>query len=340
MYDYASTLDASREYALSEPALQYRYAENFMLSAYDAVADIGLWLHLGTCPDDFGLWEDQVLISLPNNDGLLWMSSYHRTPAERRPAGGSLRFECIKPFKQWRVTFDGVAVHSSNQEMMSGRVRDGVKRVLKFQFDIVCAAPVWDTHETAMAARGRGSMQDQSWANQHYQQLFCCSGNIDIAGARTEFDGRGVRDHSRGQRGHAMDQYGGHNLFTAVFPSGRAFGLMSMWAPSGEVSLSVAYVVDQEGRLHHADIISPPIKITDVSHREEQFEICLRSELGEHVIGGQIIRSIFATALDDWGMAFGAEAGSQRLILAPSFAHWTWAGEESYGLAERSNRFG
>ena len=333
-----ATLDSSREFALHESAPQYRYAENYMLSAYDAAADIGLWLHLGTCPDDFGLWEDQVLISLPGDGGLLWMSSYHRTPPERRPASGSLRFECIEPFKRWRVTFDGVAVHSSNQEMMSGIVRDGIKRLLKFQFDIACVAPVWDTHETAMAAHGRGSMRDQSWASQHYQQLFSCHGDITVAGVRTEFDGRGVRDHSRGQRGHAMDQYGGHNLFTALFPSGRAFGLMAMWAPNGAVSLSVGYIVEQ-GRLYHADIISPPIKITEVRQGDEHFEICLRSELGEHVIGGGIIRSIFATALEDWGMAFGADAGNQRLILAPSFARWTWNGEVSYGLAERSNRF-
>lgn len=330
-------LDPAREYALSEPSLQYRYAENFMLSAYDAVADIGLWLHLGTCPDDFGLWEDQVFISLPGNEGLLWMSSYHRTPSERRPAGGSLSFECIEPFRKWRVTFDGVGIYSSNQEMLAGRLRDGVKRILKFQFDVSCVAPVWDTHQTAIAQRGRGSMEDQTWASQHYQQLLVCQGDIDIAGSHVQFNGSGVRDHSRGQRGHAMNHYGGHNLFTAVFPSGRAFGLMTMWAPDASVNLAVAYVVDQ-GILYHADIISSAVKIEDAHLGGDEFEICLVSELGEHILSGQIIRSVFATALDDWGMAFGADVGDQRLILAPGFARWTWNGEEAYGLAERSNR--
>lgn len=331
------SLDPRREFALREPSGQYRYAENYMLSFYDSASDIGMWLHLGTCPDDFGLWEEQVLISLPENEGLLWMTAYHRTPPERRPAGGSLQFRCIAPFQQWQVVFDGVAVHSSNVEMMSGRVRDGVKRRLHFKFDVECVAPVWDTQESAMAASGRGSMKDQSWASQHYQQLIHCCGSLDIAGSEVRLDAMGVRDHSRGQRGHAMQHYGGHNLFTAAFPSGRAFGLMSMWTPEGLSTLSVAYVVDQ-GRIYHADIVSAPVVMERIEPGGEKLKIELNTSLGQHLFTGTIVRTVFATALDDWGLAFGAEVREENLILAPSFACWHSEGEHTTGLAEKSNR--
>ncbi len=336
--NYGGSLDPEREFALAEPSGEYRYAENYMLSCYDASADIGMWLHLGTCPDDFGLWEDQVLISLPENQGLLWMTSYHRTPPECRPGGGSLSFQCVSPFQRWRVEFDGVVVHSSNTEMMSGRVRDGVKRLLNFELDVACVAPVWDTRESAMASSGRGSMEDQSWANQHYQQLIRCRGELELNGRTVVLDAMGVRDHSRGQRGHAMQHYGGHNLFTAAFPSGAGFGLMSMWTPDGATTLSVAYVVDK-GQLYHADILNAPVKIDRITLGGEPLEVVLRSAIGEHVITGVVERTVYATASDDWGMAFGADTREGNLILAPSFARWRVKGEETTGLAEKSNRF-
>src|SRR5947207_1274359 len=220
---FCSGLPVASEAALVSPASMFRFAENFMLAVYDSEHDLGLWLHLGTCPDDFGLWEDQVLIAMPGVEGFLWSTSYSRTPAARRPAGANLAFRCVEPFRRWQVSADGVGVQSPWEEALTGRVRDGGKVLYQIELDTEAVAPAWDNHASAKAGPGRGSMEDQAWAKEHYQQLFRVRGRVTIGGRAIDVDAFGVRDHSRGQRGHGYHKFGGHNLWTASFPKiGRA----------------------------------------------------------------------------------------------------------------------
>src|SRR5438132_153983 len=213
--DFSSGLSVASEAALETLAPMFRFAENFMLAVYDARLDLGLWLHLGTCPDDFGLWEDQVLIALPGDEGFVWSYSYSRTPADLRPAGANLAFRCVEPYRRWQVSADGAGVRTPWDETMTGRVRDGAKVLFQIELDTEAVAPAWDNHASAKAGPGRGSMEDQAWAKEHYQQLFRVRGCVTVAGRVLDVDAYGVRDHSRGQRGHGYHKFGGHNLWTA-----------------------------------------------------------------------------------------------------------------------------
>src|SRR5437660_10600778 len=139
--DFLAGLDVSRERCLVEPPPDTpMYAENFMLSAYDPAADVGMWLHLGTWPEDFGLWEDFLVVNLP--DDVLWMSAYHRTEPERRPAGSNLAFRCVEPFRRWRVTFDGVVSRSRREEQLEGRLRNGRQEPMTFELEAECVTPI------------------------------------------------------------------------------------------------------------------------------------------------------------------------------------------------------
>ena len=63
--DFVAGLDVSREQALMDaPPDTPMYAENFMCSAYDPTADVGLWLHLGTWPEDFGGLGGSFVVAL------------------------------------------------------------------------------------------------------------------------------------------------------------------------------------------------------------------------------------------------------------------------------------
>jgi len=334
--DLSSGIDPSAEHALADaPSGVFRFAENFLVAAYDPSADLALWTHLGTWPDDFGLWEDQVLCALPGDEGMLWSSSYSRTPADQRPGGANLSFRCVEPFRRWCATYDGVVVRSPYAEVRSGRVRDGDKERLTFELELECVAPAWDP----AGGHAAGALDGQAWASQHYQQLFRATGHVHLEDRSVEFHGTGVRDHSRGQRGHATDRFGGHDLITAAFPDGRAFGMMRMWDPQGVVNLDVGYVVI-DGQLHPVEILDAPRLAKDFRLRGEELTLSLRSSLGIHELRGRVAATTVVTALRHLGMAFGADAERGETVFAQSFAEWEWDGEVAHGLTERSDRLG
>jgi hypothetical protein len=327
-------LDPTRDRALSEPPVGVAmYAENYMLSAFDPAADLGMWLHLGTWPEDFALWEDFAIVSLP--DDVLWMSAYHRTDPADRPGGSNLHFRCIEPFRRWKVTFDGIVCRTPRAEMLGGRLRDGARERMLLDLDLECVTPIWDAQESASSAHGTGSMEDQVWGREHYQQLYLMTGTAQLhTEGELRIDTSGVRDHSRGPRGHAMDKWGGHTLIHVLFPSGRAFGVQTMWLPTGEVSLDTAYVL-VDGEMHHAAGVELP-RLERLGLGGEEMALTLRSELGDHHLTGTEIRTTFVTP-QRLGMAFGADRAGAHGILGFGHARWVWDGEVGYGLTERSN---
>lgn len=337
MMDLSNGLDLQREFALAEAPAVFRYAENFMVALCDPAADIGLWLHLGTCPDDFTLWEDQVFLTLPGAEGVMWMTSYGRPPVAQRPAGPTLQFHCEQPFQRWQFVFDGMLVHASNAEMLSGRVRDGCKQRVRFRLDSQALVPAWDNHLTAAAGdkTRRGSMQEQAWASEHYQQLFRVEGDLHIGERHFAIDTTGVRDHSRGQRGHASHKWGGHNLWTAVFPSGKAFGMQRMWSPQQQLNLNVGFVYIN-GEFHFADVISEPAWLDQPTCGGDALTLVLRSPLGEHRIHGVTTHTFWANLEAPYGLSVGRDPAAGFGTFAPGFAHWHWDGESSCSFAERS----
>ncbi len=337
----SSTFDLSmgfapvRDRCLDAPSGEPFFSENFMFSTFDPKADIGLWLHLGTWPTDFGLWEDQVLISLPDDQGLLWMYSYHRTARERRPAGASFAARCEEPFRRWTLTFDGVGVRTANDEMCRELVRDGKKEPFSFELSLEMAGPVWDAHMSASSPVGRGSMAEQAWAHDHYEQLYRATGEIRLKDGTIPFSGTGVRDHSRGPRGpNIADKFGGHALVGVLYESGRAFGLQRIWTPDGTVTLDTGYVF-VENQFHHAEVLEVPRLRTPLRTCGEEMRLGLRSPLGEHWLRGELLKASVVT-LSPY-ITFGAD---YRLpnprFFQQGHARWIWDDEDGYGLTERS----
>ena len=332
--DLSSGRSPEDERALHEgPTDVYRYAENFLFALYDPEADVSLWTHLGTWPDDFGLWEDEVLCALPGGEETLWTYSYARTAPENRPGGSNLSYRCIEPFRRWRVTFDGVMNRSAAATMRNGLVTDGERATVSFELDVECVTPVWDP-----AAAHAAAMAEQTWASQHYQQVVRATGQMVVDGEVIPLSMHGARDHSRGQRGHAGEHFGGHNLFTAAMPSGRAFGILQMWDPTGNLNLNSGYVVEN-GEIEHVDVVEASRLPSDYSLRGETVSRVLKTSRGVETLTGTICTSTVASMLKGLGMAYGDDRESGQPVFTQGFACWEWAGEHGWGLTERSERF-
>jgi hypothetical protein len=336
--DLSLGFDPVRERALTESTGQERFAENLMFAISDPALGLSMWLHLGTWPDDFGIWEDYVQLHLPDGAGTLWSRSYARVPVEHRPAGPNLRAECLEPWKRWRVTFDGVATRSSPEALRTGEAREGHRELLRFDLELTMKGPVWDAHASAGSKHGGGSMEEQVWAKDHYQQLYTAAGTITIDGETKAFSGTGVRDHSRGQRGLNMDQFAGHALISALYPSGKGFGMQRMWNPEGRITLDTAFVY-VDGMYEFASVVECPRLGRELRYAGEKLTLVLRSDLGEHRFEGEILATGFVT-MDDatLGLGIGARPDNPTGYFAPAFARWTWDGESAIGLAERSAR--
>jgi hypothetical protein len=331
--DLSSGLPPEREEVVPARPDVPAWTENLLFAAYDPSADLGMWLHLGTMHWDWEIWEDRALVALPGDEGALSLWAYHRTEPARRPAGANLRFECLEPFRRWRVTFDGVGLRTSYDEMRTGRVRDGEKVPLRIDLDVSATTPVWDAHAASEETTGRGSMESQQWASEHYEQLYTASGSVTWGTDReVAFDGAGWRDHSRGPRGGAMDTWGGHVIAGCVFrESGRAFGLSRYWAPDGSITLEGGYVVEN-GKLEHARVTGiPPL---DALVRDgEKLAFALQR-------GGQTLDVEATTATGLWttfskDMPYGAADAASAYAI--NWGTCDWDGEHGVLYIERSN---
>jgi hypothetical protein len=256
------------------------WSENLLFAMYDVGRDIGLWLHLGTVPNDWTMWEDRVFISLPGDEGTLAMWAYHRSPAERRPGGPNLAFKCIEPFKRWKITFDGFAQHVSNHAMQNG-LAGGARQRVVLDLDIVCATPVWDAHSHE-DGRGKGGMATQSWAKEHYEQMYRATGTAHFGEESHDIRAVGWRDHSRGPRGGTGgDPWGGHVIAGGLFPSGRGFIFSSYWKPDGKVNLQGGCLIEPDGTAHVAELVKFP-RLLDLQLSGEILPVQLAWD-GHHV---------------------------------------------------------
>ncbi|HVW41939.1 MAG TPA: hypothetical protein VHC18_11395 [Amycolatopsis sp.] len=334
--DWSSGMPDERETIVpTRPDIPF-WSENLLFALYDPTSDIGLWLHLGTVPNDWGMWEDRAYVCLPGDDGVLSMVAYHRTPEEQRPAGANLAFRCLEPWRRWRVSFDGFGLHTSNKEMTEGRARVGPMQPFSLDLDVEMAVPAWDAHAAAEAETGQGSMRGQGWATHHYEQLYRANGTVALQRGTHDFHGFGWRDHSRGPRGgNTGAPWGGHVITGTLYPdSGRAWGLSRYWGPDGAISLEGGYVVDADGTLHHARVTTTP-RLEQLTMDPETLPIGLEWP------GGKLDTTI-VTRRSLWlamahSLAVGKELSGNGLMYVLNHGTSDWDGEAGQTYLERSD---
>lgn len=238
---------------------------------------------------------------------------------------GPLEFRCIEPFRRWSMDFEGQAFQSSTADQLSGKP-DGAPIDLAFHIDATMAAPPWlmgaMLPETgrAMKAGDAGAMM----GGLRYEQLCRVSGTVTVNGETRGISGTGMRVRRQGVRNMAAAL--GHCQHSALFPSGRAFGAISMAAGRERpAAFNEAFLLDARGKRTAARIVEAPW-MTRLVPNGDDASVVLESAEGTVRIEGTVLSSVFDHHLFEM---------ADTSILHQGAVRYVWDGEETIGLIER-----
>jgi hypothetical protein len=332
---FSSGLPDEADFIVPECPDVEMWSENLLFALYDQNVDIGMWLHLGTVPGNWTMWEDRVLVMLPGHDGALSLRGYHHTAPERRPAGPGLDFRQIEPWRRWHVSFDGFGLYTPEDEMLAGIAHDGPGRPFTVDLDVECVTPAWDARTATKQASGAGSMDTQEWASEHYEQLLHATGTVTLDSGMYPFDGYGWRDHSRGPRHHRLlDYWGGHVIMGCVYPgSGRAWGFSRYYNNDGSITLEGGYVF-ADGVFEHARVVTAP-RLLELEHPSRPLPVALEWS-------GGLIESTLTYDHTLWtsmqrSLTVGKDLDGRALMYVLDFGHCDWDREIGHFYSERSD---
>lgn len=333
--DMASGLPDERDFIVAACPDIPMWSENLLFALYDHDADIGMWLHLGTVPGKWTMWEDRVLVMLPGHDGALSLKGYHHTAPERRPAGPGLEFRQVEPWRRWHVTFDGFGLYTSEEDMLEGTGRDGPTRPFAVDLDIECVTPAWDARTATQLESGAGNMESQDWAHEHYEQLLRATGTVTLASGTVPFSGTGWRDHSRGPRQTELGGgWGGHVILGCVYPeSGRAWGFSRYYALDGLITLEGGYVF-VDGKFEHARVVTAP-RLLELRYEGESLPVALEWSGGLLQLQLDFDRALWTSM--QRGLAVGKDLEGSGLMYVLNHGRCEWDGETGHFYSERSD---
>jgi len=334
--DLSSGLPDERDFIVAECPDVPMWSENLLFAVYDPDADLAMWLHLGTVPGKWTMWEDRVLVSLPRRGGALSLRAYHHTAPERRPAGPGLEFRQREPWRRWHVGFDGFGLHTPEKEMLAGVGRDGPTQPFTADLEIECVTPAWDARTASGLESGSGGMESQKWASEHYEQLVRATGTVTLATGSFPFSGYGWRDHSRGPRHQTtLDGWGGHVIQGCVYPeSGRAWGFSRYYRQDGLITLEGGYVF-VDGTFEHARVSTAP-RLLELRHEGETLPVALRWSGGLLELRLECDRALWTSM--QRSLAVGRDLEGPGLMYVLNHGRCEWDGETGYFYSERSDR--
>ncbi len=334
--DLSSGLPAERDFIVPRCPDIPKWSENLLFTLYDPDADMAMWLHLGTVPDKWTMWEDRVLVMLPADQGALSLRAYHHTAPERRPAGAGLEFRQKQPWRRWHLSFDGFGLHIPQSDMLDGVGRDGPVQPFAADLEVNLLTPAWDARTAAALESGAGDMDNHGWANEHYEQLTRAAGTVTLpSGESIPFSGYGWRDHSRGARDHSMlVEWGGHVIIGCPYPSGQGWGLSRYYASDGRITLEGGYVFI-DGRFEHARVIQAP-RLSELKFGDEVLPVRLEYSGGVLDVQLQCDRTLWTSM--QRGLAVGKDLDGLGLMYVINHGRCDWDGETGYFYCERSDR--
>ena len=243
---------------------------------------------------------------------------------------GSLRFELVQPYRHWRLQIDGAAIVNSVGEQVRGEnsPTQAPNRVrLQLEVDIRHSVPPWEVGTLREEARVVLETQDEGalMGGPRFEQLFQAAGSMNVDGKDYQIDGGGLRVRRTGIR--RLGTFRGHCWQSALFPSGRAFGLNTYpLRKDGKPTLNEGYLFDGDGALIPARVVHAPW-LRRKQPWGEDVSVVLETEKGETVIQGESVLSAFHP------MPIGSGNG---FVLQQAIVKYTLDGESSHGMMERS----
>ena len=239
----------------------------------------------------------------------------------------NLTFECIEPYRRWRVRYSGEPIDTTSADIAAGTVDESRRTSLRYEIDLVMATPAWvqDNTPEALARMTERERGDAASMGLGYRMEHTCrgEGTLWIDGKERKFTAVGNRIHRQSVR--PLDAFRGHCWQAAVFPDGRAFGFIA-YPPAEDGSTYNEGYIWQDGVWHSARATRIPW-LTDLSPDANDTSLELESDLGLTRIEG--LGSLHTYKI-------GKEGELAGFALNQGGSRYTWDGQTAYGMIERS----
>jgi hypothetical protein len=296
-------------------------------------------------------WDDRGVeanIAFPDGRVLIGSNGYAPRPPKIVDgkvvalSAGPLAFEMVEPLKRWIMTFDGHAYDSTVFRSVAGQLNGPAKHV-RIHLEAIAAAPAWSPGEIAARIGDKSTELAMGAVGGHrHEQLFRCAGEFSVEGEETRrFEGTGLKIRRSGVR--HVGEFPGHCWMSALFPSGKAFGLQAFpERADGTPSYNEGFIYEG-GQKTYVKVAQAPW-MTQFVHGGA-LDIVLERDDGQQVrISGKGHDSTFLPAgapmFGDWLRPKGAPPPVLPSLGGLPFhqggAQYTWDGEATYGMVERS----
>jgi hypothetical protein len=335
--EWSGGLPDKYEYMLTEKPEDPELRESASLWFYDASGEIGLprvGIEAQGLVWDTHRYDTNVALA----DGrVLRESTRGKTQSAIGPDGKNsvlgvdgLAFRVVEPYRKWVVSYDGEATDSSTELMIRDQFETGKRTVVKFEIEIVMAAPAWvqDNTPEKVAQMSEQEKIDAGLMGYGFRKEQLCSGEgwIEVDGKRRAVKGTGNRVHRQSVR--PMGEFRGHCWQAAVFPDGRGFAYIAYPPVPGEdpaKTYNEGYVY-QDGKWHEARATKIPF-LRDLMVAGDDVSLELESALGVSRIEGVSALNTFRVGNPD----------TMGLTLNQGGARYIWDGQSAYGMIERSS---
>jgi hypothetical protein len=331
--DLSGGLPIEREYVFAErPGPEVRDAINVWLE--EEKAEFAMRIGVERVAEE---WDDPELwLDIAFPDGRVISGREHGAPPsaigpEGRPTilgCGPLRFRCVEPFKHWTVWFGPHRVRElTTQQLIEGVYPEHPPmREVSFEIDFWPAVPPMISGTLSEASANLMSGEQGSFISPRYEQLCRAKGSLTIDGKRRAFSAQILRIKRQGVR--KFDGFWGHCWMSALFPSGRAFGV-NVFPPrsDGKPSFNEGFVFDGDGALVPARAVQVPW-MRKLYTGDEGVPLVLETADSRFSIEGTTFvncRSLGASILP-----------ASFPVVQQAHARYRWGGEGASGMIERS----
>jgi hypothetical protein len=251
---------------------------------------------------------------------------------------GGLVFRCIEPFEKWTMSYDGPVVQTSSAHLIEGN-KDGPSVDISFHVEAKMVVPPWvqGALQSDAQTQLKSSIEGDLMGGPRYEQLFTATGEFRMGGEQLDFTGSGLRIRRTGVR--KLAGFWGHCWQSAVFPSGKAFGYIAYPPrPDGRPTFNEGYLFTGDGGLVAARAVTAPW-LTHLRPPSEDVSLVLETADGIVEIDGRTVLCTHDVHHDD--DMYSTQALKQEMPSFPALqqagVRYTWDGEETYGMLERSN---
>ena len=239
---------------------------------------------------------------------------------------GGFVMRCIEPYRKWRVTYEGNPIDTTSADIAAGNVDPEKRASLRYEVDLTMVTPCWvqDNTPEKLVGLSEREMDDARSMGLGYrmEHLFRGEGRLWIDGAERSFKCVGNRIHRQSVR--PLEGFRGHVWQAAVFPDGRAFGLIT-YPPAEDGSTYNEGYIWQDGKWHEAKATKIPW-LDELIPNGEDVSLELESDLGTTRISGVGCLNTYKAGLPEMP-GFALNQGTAR---------YTWDDQTAYGMVERS----